>query len=206
MMGKVCGVRQEITSLCDAEIRPALRSQIMVDYGHEPDSLLIEELGLCRGQARVDLALVNGHFHGFEIKSDRDSLRRLNGQIEIYNRVFDHMTMVVGARHLTEVLEYLPPWWGILQIVHSFKGLKFKSRRKGRKNPARDPRALAELLWLDEAIALLEQRDAARGVRGKPRRKVWDRVCECYTLNEIAGNVRARLKARITHQVPAPPS
>jgi len=192
--------------LCDAEIRPALRSQIMANYGYEPDSVLIEELGLCRGQVRIDLALVNGQFHGFEIKSDRDSLRRLNGQVKIYNRIFDRMIMVVGDRYISEVQECLPPWWGILQIVQSFNGLRFKSRRKERKNPGRDPRALAELLWLDDAIALLEQRDAARGARGKPRREVWDKVCKCYSLDEIADSVRERLKARAKHQALAPPS
>ncbi len=57
-----------------------------------------------------------------------------------------------------------------------------------------------ELLWLDDAITFLEQRDSARGVRGKPRRMVWDKVCDCYTLDEIAENVRERLKARAKHQ------
>ena len=32
--------------------------------------LLIHELGVCAGLARVDIALVNGSLHGFEIKSE----------------------------------------------------------------------------------------------------------------------------------------
>ena len=35
----------------------------------------VEELGVCRGRVRVDVAVVNGTLHGYEIKSDRDSLR-----------------------------------------------------------------------------------------------------------------------------------
>jgi hypothetical protein len=190
----------EKTPLSDAEIRPALRSKILGDYGDELDSLLIEELGLCRGQVRVDMALVNGHIHGFEIKSDRDNLKRLAGQAEIYNKVFDRMTIVTGERHLDGVTENLPPWWGILQVIQRGSGVRFKSRRKEKQNPHRDSRTLVELLWLDHAITLLEQRDAARGARGKPRRMVWDKVCECYTLNEIAENVRESLKARARHQ------
>jgi hypothetical protein len=42
----------------------------------------------------------------------------------------------------------------------------------------------------------LEQRDAARGVRGKPRPVVWDRVCEHFGVEEIAAAVRSRLKVR----------
>lgn len=190
----------EKTPLYDTEIRPALRLKILGDYGDEPDSVLIEELGLCRGQVRVDMALVNGHIHGFEIKSDRDSLKRLAGQAEIYNKVFDRMTIVTGERHLDGVTENLPLWWGVLQVIQRGSGVRFKSHRKEKQNPCRDSRTLVELLWLDQAITLLEQRDAARGTRGKPRRMVWDKVCECYTLDEIAENVRESLKARAGHQ------
>ena len=187
-------------ALSDAEIRPALRSKILGDYGDEQDTVLIEELGLSRGRVRVDMALVNGHIHGFEIKSDRDSLKRLAGQAEIYCKVFDHMTMVTGKRHLNEVLESLPPWWSVLQIVQKAGVIWFKSHRKGKRNPKRDPRTLVELLWLDDAIALLEQRNLARGFRGKPRGVVWDKVCDCYTLDEIADTVRECLKARVRLQ------
>lgn len=45
-------------------------------------------------------------------------------------------------------------------------------------------------------MALLEERDAARGVRGKSRRIVWDRVCDRFDVDEIAAAVRARLKTR----------
>lgn len=185
--------------LSDAEIRPPLRSKIIEDHG-DVNSVLIEELGLCRGQVRIDMALVNGHLHGFEIKSDRDSLKRLGVQAEIYNKVFDRLTIVTGERHLDGVLEYLPPWWDVMRVVRGANGVRFKHHRKGRKNPYRDPRILVELLWIDDAITLLEQRNSARGVRGKPRRVVWDKVCDCYTLDEIAKNVRECLKARARHQ------
>ncbi len=196
---------REKIPLSDAEIRPPLRSKILGDYG-DADSVLIEELGLCRGQVRVDMALVNGHLHGFEIKSDRDSLKRLGVQSKFYSKVFDRMTIVAGERHLDGVLESLPPWWGVVQVVQGASGVRFKPHRKGRRNPSRDSRTLVELLWLDDAITLLEQRDSARGVRGKPRRVVWDKVCDCYTIDEIAENVRERLKARARHQDHPQPS
>jgi hypothetical protein len=51
-------------------------------------------------------------------------------------------------------------------------------------------------LWLGEARQLLLDRDALRGFSNKPRAAVWDRVCEVYSLDEIAACVRTRLKAR----------
>ena len=62
--------------LADADVRPALRARVLKRHAKEPDTVLLDELGVCRGLVRVDLAVVNGLFHGFEIKSDRaDSAR-----------------------------------------------------------------------------------------------------------------------------------
>ena len=188
----------------DADIRPELRSLLLRQNQNERGTVLVEELGFCWGQARIDLALVNGLLHGYEIKSDRDSLRRLGGQVHLYGKVLDMATLVAGDRHVDEAAESLPDWWGILKVKTGASGPSFESLRSGRKNPHRDPRALVELIWLDEAIALLEQRGFTRGVRGKPRRVVWDRVCEHFALEEIASLVRCRLKARAV-PVPAAP-
>ena len=184
----------------DAEIRSALRAHLLVDHG-DKDTMVVEELGVCRGQVRIDLAVVNSVFHGYEIKSDRDSLRRLDRQVELYGKVLDYVTLVVGDRHLAEALDSVPAWWGVLRVYAEQNGPRFDAVRRERKNPHRDPRSLVELLWLDDAIELLAQRDAARGVRGKPRRTVWDRVCEHFDLEEIADVVRAHLKARATNRV-----
>lgn len=172
----------------------------MEHHGDE-NTMFIEELGVCRGQGRIDLALVNGVFRGYEIKSDRDSLRRLDRQVEFYGKVLDYGTLVVGDRHLTGAMDVVPSWWGVLGVYADQNRLRFDAVRLERKNPHRDPRSLVELLWLDDAIALLAQRGAARGVRGKPRRTVWDKVCEHFELEEIAEVVRDHLKARAANQV-----
>lgn len=186
----------------DSEIRSVLRSRLSPKLADKSRTVFIEELGLCRGQVRVDLSVVNGFLHGYEIKSDRDSLRRLNAQIEQYGKVFDRATLVVGERHLSEILNVLPRWWGILLVQHSDRGLHFKKVRKPQNNLNRDPRSLVELLWLDDAIALLEKRNAARGYRGKPRWVVWNRICELCSMNEIARAVRKQLKARAKKRAP----
>jgi hypothetical protein len=111
--------------------------------------------------------------------------------------VLDRATLVVGARYQDEVLDLIPEWWGVLLAQPERRRLGFKTVRRGRKNPARDARALVELLWLDDALSLLEQRNAARGVRGKSRRIVWDKVCEHFKVEEIAAAVRTHLKARV---------
>lgn len=188
-------------SLRDACIRPALRALLINQYMEkENEATLIEELGLCQGRARVDIALVKNELHGYEIKSDRDSLTRLDRQIEIYNRIFDQVTLVVGGRHLIKALEIIPKWWGVLQVHPSPSEPFFDSIRKPRQNPSRDARSIVELLWHEEAINLLEQHNSARGVKSKPRRAVWDRVCETFSIDEISEIVREKLKTRVKPQ------
>ncbi len=192
--------RMKKQTLTDADIRPALRLRLLDQHLKDPDTVLIEELGLCRGQVRVDLAVVNGALHGFEIKSDRDSLRRLSKQIEFYGLVLDLATLVVGKRHLDQAVQIVPNWWGLLQVEVGPNGPLFESIRHCRNNPSREPRSIVELVWLDEALALLETRHAARGVRGKPRHVVWDRLCERFSVDEIAAIVRSELKARVARR------
>ncbi len=188
----------------DAEIRSALRSRLHIEHGGDADTVIMEELGFCRGQVRIDLAVVNGFLHGYEIKSDRDSLRRLGVQIDYFSKVLDRATLVAGERHIEKTIDMVPGWWEILRVETGLVGPQFRIVQQGSGNPNRDPRLLVELIWLDDAVELLEQRGAARGVRGKPRRVVWDRVCECFELEEIAKTVRDHLKARSAPQGPAP--
>ncbi len=179
----------------DVDIRPVLKRWLL-DHSADEDSVVVEELGLCRGRVRVDLAVVNGSLYGYEIKSDRDSLDRLAGQADVYSKVLDWVTLVVGARHLADSMNFVPSWWGITRVDDTAGGPELHVVRNGRKNPALDPRALAELLWLPEALAILEARGRARGMRNKPRRLVWDRLCESLDTEEIASAVRVHLKAR----------
>ena len=189
----------------DAAIRSALRIRFREEHGRDPETVVIEELGLCRGRVRLDVAVVNGLLHGYEIKSDRDSLRRLDNQVDVYGKVLDRATLVVGDRFLTAACGLLPPWWGVLHARVDGAELRFRTVRSPAKNPGRDPRALVELLWSDQAIGLLDRHGAARGVRRKPRRIVWERVCERFEVDEIADAVRVGLKSRTRNPDPARP-
>jgi len=187
----------------DSAIRAALKALLLSKTDNDPDTVVIEELGLSRGHVRVDIALVNGRLHGYEIKSDRDSLRRLSTQVELYSRVLDRATLVVGDRFARRAHEAVPDWWGLIHVEQTQSGLHFWNLRRSRLNPTRDVRVLAELLWACDALRLLDERNAARGARGKPRRVLWERVCQHYTVDEIARAVRQNLKARVANRVPA---
>lgn len=195
-------MNKESRCLGDPDIRAALRVQLEARWAGECETRLIEELGFCRGQARIDVAVVNGVLHGYEIKSNRDRLNRLPSQVVLYGRVLDRATIVVGSTHLEGSLQIVPAWWGVLRVDATSDGPLFESVRSPRDNPDQDPRALVELLWRDEALALLETRQAAHGVRSKPRPAIWGRVCECFELEEIAAAVRDCLRVRTWPSAP----
>ena len=103
----------------DKIIRVALRNVLdkdLKEYRAESGypAEIFEELGVRHGAARIDIAVINGFMHGYEIKSDSDTLERLPGQMNEFNAVFDKMTLVVGKRHLYDAINIIPDWWGII--------------------------------------------------------------------------------------------
>jgi hypothetical protein len=65
---------------------------------------LISEYFVENASRRADLVAANGHLTAYEIKSDRDHLGRLQGQIEVFSRCFEAVTVVCTERHLEGVL------------------------------------------------------------------------------------------------------
>jgi hypothetical protein len=166
-------------------------------FREDPETLILEELGLRHGATRVDMVVVNGSLHGFEIKSDRDSLRRLPRQVKMYSEILDYVTLVVGQRHADKATPTTPNWWGIQVADRGQDGkVRLQEERQPLENPAPDKLAIAKLLWRDEAIMLLEELGAADGIRSKPRRFVYSRLAEVAEIDTIRAYVRERLKSR----------
>lgn len=181
----------------DRDIRRNLRLQLERQFAHDgPNTRILDELGICQGSARVDMAVINGVLHGYEIKSEYDTLDRLAAQQSAYSRVFDRMSIVACGAHLEKIKLSVPAWWEV-NVAESRAGrVRFRCVRLGSDNPAVDAAALAQLLWRDEALQLLEDYGAAAGVRSKPRKAIWARLAEALTLGQLQSAVRATLKTR----------
>jgi len=195
----VCIIRESLL-LCypmwELDIRNALRKHLDVVLEKDPTALIVEELGVCRGTVRVDLAVISETLKGFEIKSDKDTLKRLPSQAAAYNRVFDTVTIVVGPRHLKGVTDKVPSWWGILLFDNSDAQRGLQCFRPEDLNPDLDPLALAQLLWRDEVLGLLTAKGLGAGMKSKPRRYLWEALSKSCGLSDLREMVRSRLKAR----------
>jgi len=180
----------------DIDIRRALRRDVNELHGNDPDTIVIEELGLCQGISRVDVAVINGTVHGYEIKSERDTLARLPGQSDTYNRIFDYVTIVTASNHAHKIAKAVPKWWGIAVAVPRRHSLKIENKRPAQLNRHIDPLALAQLLWRDEVLTELGTLGLADGMKSKARRELWKRLATSIPVEQLGAIVRRRLKQR----------
>jgi len=195
------------TTLRDRDVRQALHGKVLREHHGDQNTLVLDELGLRHGASRVDIAVVNGFLHGYEIKSDADTLERLEGQIATYNAVLDRVTLVVGEKHLSKATIQVPEWWGIKVVAQGPRGgIAFDSARTPAMNPAIDPLALAELLWRPEAIQVLADRGVEPRQLRQPRAALYRTLVEIVSLNELRDLVRQHLKARERWRGLRPPS
>jgi len=182
----------------DLDVRRVLRGRLNACYATDPTTIVVEELGLRGGTVRADLAVINGHFKGYEIKSDSDTLRRLTRQSDIYSKVFDTMTLVVGERHLTQAVAIIPDWWGI-DVAFSEGSedvVQLAEVRSEKLNRGVEAFDLVQLLWREEVLEVLHRVAPSSCLARKPRRILWQTLTACITLGELQDLVRGYLKRR----------
>ena len=190
-----------IMDLRDKDIRSALREHLENKFACDSTTRILEELGVSHWTGRIDMAAVNGHIHGYEIKSDLDTLNRLPNQVELFSKVFDTLTLVCTPKWLEEAQEIIPNWWGIIQVKPTKAGkIRFFVYRKPKKNPKLELRAMVELLWREETIDVLENHGLAKGYKQSARWILWDRLVACISKTELKVSVRERLKVRVPYR------
>ncbi len=182
----------------DLDIRKVLMRELLDKHGNEPETIILEELGLKHGRTRIDLVVINDRLHGYEIKSDRDSLKRLPEQINIYSSIMDRVTLVVGYRHAYNAFKMMPGWWGVrLAEKDEESGAVFISdARLPADNPRVDINAIVSLLWRDEALDILEDFGESKGVRSKTRTDIYSRLVQVIETKHLCAMVRRQLKSR----------
>jgi hypothetical protein len=158
-------------------IRSALKKTLEKYHAKDEKVRIIEELGIQHGIARVDIAVLNGLLHGYEIKSDQDTLQRLPEQMDAFNSVFDKMTLVVGKTHLYEATNIVPDWWGItVAKIDPNSLVRFSMIREGELNKQQDSISVARLLWREEAVGILEEKGEAKGFYSKTRDVIYEKL------------------------------
>jgi hypothetical protein len=180
----------------DADVRLAVRELLAVEHAGDLGTRIVEEMGVWSGSVRVDIAVINGELVGYELKSDRDTLSRLPQQADLYSRLFDRVHLVVGSKHSREAKKLIPKWWGVHVATSVGSRVHLYQAREAKPNPKPDPLIIAQTLWREEALAILERRGLAKGWKSKTAVQLHSRVAGALSLEDLRAEVRAVLKQR----------
>jgi hypothetical protein len=105
------------------------------------------------GDCKADIAILNGTTTVYEIKSERDSLTRLERQIENYRKVFASVFVIAGENHVQTLLDATPSDVGVMSLDHRHY---ISTRRDAKNQPGRIcPVTVFEALRTSEAKELL---------------------------------------------------
>lgn len=177
----------------EATVRESLRDEVVASVPGLSET--IYEFWVPRTNERADLAAIGPAMWGYEIKTAQDTLRRLPRQVEAYNRLFDHCTVVLAERHLKAALTIVPEWWGVAVILTDHVPLSFRLIRPASLNRSVDPETLVRLLWRQEVRSAL----SAAGAEPDPkasRASMWQQLLSLLDLESLKEAVRKALLER----------
>lgn len=180
----------------EAEVRALLTRRLVNEHSDGTDTLIIPELGLCQATARIDIAVINGAMTGWEIKTERDTLKRLPAQAEVYSRVFDRVWLAAAERHIEQAASIVPEWWGVVRIPTE-EGKPFVTVRRAKLNRGIDPQAIVRLLWRTEAYEELDRLGLANGMARAPRTELWDRLASACPAKISRAALRSVVRDRL---------
>lgn len=183
--------------MTDADIRAAFHRKELRKYHKNPNSLVVDELGMLHGKCRADIAVVGQRLIGYEIKSDSDSLRRLERQVPSYGDVFDRISLVVGQRHVDEAEQMIPKWWGTIVAREGVNGaVQFETTRRAKPNPDIDTYSVLQLLWRGELIDILQSLGMTDRFDRQNRAVLCETVAASMRPEEARRAVRVKLRQR----------
>lgn len=177
----------------EAAVRRCLRDEVLASV--EQPSEAVYEFWVPRSNERADVAVIGALMSGYEIKTERDTLKRLPRQAAAYARLFDLCTVVLAERHIAAAMEMLPGWWGVIAISENRRPPSFVSIRTATPNECVDPETLVRLLWRDEVRAIL----TALGDEPDPRASrssMWRQLLRLVDINRLKALVRTALLDR----------
>jgi len=175
------------SNILDADIREALVGKCSGIYYDSKGELVIHELGLAHAKRRIDIAVLgDDEIHGYEIKSERDRLDRLEGQMHIYAQSLHKITLVVASKHIQRTLKCIPIWCGLTEVHISSNGsADLKILREAHKNPSVSPFILSHLLWRNEVQEILLKNGASPSTLQSSRSVLYRRLLEIVPENQL---------------------
>jgi hypothetical protein len=179
----------------DKEIRKAFTDYLRQQL--PSGSIILHEVGLCEGASRIDLCVIGDDLEGFEIKSEYDSLVRLPSQMNFYNHVMDRISIVTSVSHIEKAKKVIPAWWGIYTAVSKEGTITITELSPPSANPNLDGYAIAQLLWKDEVISVLNHLGIFTGLQQRRRSNLWKSLSGMLSPDDLRTIVRSKMRQRM---------
>lgn len=124
------------------------------------------------GKCKADIVILNGTATAYEIKSERDSLARLERQVEAYRNVFAKVYVIAGENHIDSVYAEIDRDVGVLVLTGR---QNISTVREAMHRPERTSAlAIFDSIQLREAVLILRMLGAA--VPDAPNTKLYAAV------------------------------
>jgi hypothetical protein len=105
------------------------------------------------GECKADVVILNDSATVYEVKSERDSLKRLDRQVAAYARVFARVYVIAADSHIDAVMRAVPPEVGILRLNRRYH---ISSLREALDRPEHtSPAAIFDCIRTGEARKIL---------------------------------------------------
>jgi hypothetical protein len=144
----------------EGDMKALLIEFLMSRKDFSSESVIINELTVDKYSRRADLVLINkNELHVYEIKSDTDSLVRLDGQVSKYLDFFDKVTIVVTSKHTKNALSMLPSQVEVIEICAD----RFKIIRRGKKSINKRKESFISMMTRVELKNLASKNNLATG-------------------------------------------
>ncbi len=175
--------------------------EVLFDYYEMTNERLRIFEELCIGKSRADAILVRENkIVGFEIKSDKDNLLRLEDQMKDYTRFCDECYIVTGDKHLEEIPLVVPEFYGIIRIyLDEDEQARLEVVREAAKDPKESKRRKIKhqmsLLWRTE-ITRIAKNNKVKPISKKSKPKIAMMLADNMEYDELRRAICEELMER----------
>lgn len=104
---------------------------LLLKHGLKSSTILTEFRAI---DSKADLVIINGTSSVYEVKSELDSLDKLQKQLNSYSLLFDNIYVVIHPKFLEKVKTIVPPHVGIILLSENLKLNEIKTAKSNKAN------------------------------------------------------------------------
>ena len=104
----------------------------------------------------VDVLVTNGHTYAFELKSEADTLERLQDQVDHFSKFYDYVYVVYWRDKFQ--IDFLDNNIGLIEAFRQNGKIRFKIVKKARINRNLDIRSMISMWWTNETRLYVKEK------------------------------------------------